>query len=210
TSRTSRRGWSCWPPWCSTTGCTRATRKPSARVTRPHSLPEETTMIHRIKRLSMGLVGLAACGAITSGCGVSSGGSGGGAGANATGGIPATASSAKLRDHELRGLQGKTMAWVPVGLGTPLTEEWTRQLKQGAQAAGMKFVLRDPNWDVQKQADAVRSLINEHPDVLIVHNFDVNLLAKLIQQAQAKGIYVLQVNMVSNYKSDAFVGADTI
>jgi ABC-type sugar transport system substrate-binding protein len=124
--------------------------------------------------------------------------------------IPPTASAAQLRDHALTSLQGKTAAFVPVGMGTPLTEEWNRQLKRGFEAMGMKYVLRDPNWDTAKQAEAVQSLINDKPAVLVVHNFDVQILAKLIQQAEQAGIYVIQINMVSNYKSDAFVGADTI
>jgi ABC-type sugar transport system substrate-binding protein len=124
--------------------------------------------------------------------------------------VPATASAAQLRDHTLKSLEGKTAAFVPVGMGTPLTEEWSRQLERGFKAVGMKYVLRDPNWDTGKQAQAVQSLINEKPAVLVVHNFDVQILAKLIQQAEQAGIYVIQVNMVSNYKSDAFVGADTI
>lgn len=124
--------------------------------------------------------------------------------------LPGTASASELRDHAINSLKGKTAAFVPVGMGTPLMEEWSRQMKRGFTAAGMKFVLRDPNWDTAKQAEAVQSLINDKPAVLVVHNFDVQILAKLIQQAEQAGIYVVQINMVSNYKSDAFVGADTI
>ena len=141
--------------------------------------------------------------------GCSSSSSGGG-GSESKGQVPANATAAELRTHTLDALKGKTAAFVPVGLGTPLTEEWSRQMKRGFEAAGMKYVVRDPNWDTSKQAVAVQSLINEKPAVLIVHNFDVQVLAKLIQQAQAAGIYVIQVNMASNYKSDAFVGADVI
>src|SRR5438876_8970086 len=130
--------------------------------------------------------------------------------AAASGGVSGAASSGELREHAVKSVAGKTIAWVPVGLGTPLTEEWTRRIKTGAEWLGMKFVLRDANWDPRREAEAVQSLINEHPDVLVVHNFDVQLLAKLIQQAEQAGIYVVQVNMVSNYKSDAFVGADFI
>jgi ABC-type sugar transport system substrate-binding protein len=138
---------------------------------------------------------------------------GGGTSAASSGGgdqVPATASAGELRDHALKSLQGKTAAFVPIGMGTPLMAEWNRQLQRGFEAAGMHYVLRDPNWDTGKQAEAVQSLINEKPAVLVVHNFDVQILAKLIQQAQQAGIYVIQINMVSNYKSDAFVGADTI
>lgn len=138
---------------------------------------------------------------------------GGGSESDANGGgegLAPTVSAEKLREHAVGSLKGKTAAFVPVGLGTPLTEEWARQMKRGFEAAGMKFVLRDPNWDTARQAEAVQSLINDKPAVLVVHNFDVQVLAKLIQQAEKAGIYVIQINMVSNYKSDAFVGADTI
>ena len=124
--------------------------------------------------------------------------------------VAATATSAELRTRTLDALEGKTAAFVPVGMGTPLMEEWNRQLKRGFEAAGMEYVVRDPNWDTAKQAEAVQTLINDKPAVLVVHNFDVQILAKLIKQAQDAGIYVIQINMVSNFKSDAFVGADTI
>lgn len=124
--------------------------------------------------------------------------------------LPGSASSDALRKHAVTNLKGKTAAFVPVGMGTPLMEEWNRQMKRGFEAAGMRYVIRDPNWDTAKQAEAVQSLINDKPAVLVVHNFDVQILAKLIQQAEQAGIYVIQINMVSNYKSDAFVGADTI
>lgn len=152
-------------------------------------------------------MGLATALAILSACSSTSTGS---SGNSAEGQVSATASSAQLRKHAMDSLEGKTVAFVPVGMGTPLTEEWNRQLKKGFEAAGMKYVLRDPNWDTSKQAQAVQSLINEKPALLVVHNFDVQVLAKLIQKAQEAGIYVVQINMVSNYKSDAFVGADTI
>jgi ribose transport system substrate-binding protein len=116
--------------------------------------------------------------------------------------------SLDLRTHALDAVKGKTLAWVPVGLGVPLTDEWTYVMKTRAEALGMKFVVRDPNWDSQNEARVVSSLIAEHPDVLVIHNPDVQLLASQIEQAQKAGIFVVQVNMVSNYKSDAYVGAD--
>lgn len=144
------------------------------------------------------------------GCSTGSGaGSSGGSGGDGEA-LPANVSARELREHAVESLRGKKAAFVPVGLGTPLTEEWSRQLKRGFEAADMEFVVRDPNWDTGRQAEAVQSLINEDPAILVVHNFDVQVLAKLIQQAEEKGIHVIQINMVSNYKSDAFVGADTI
>src|SRR5437016_14640512 len=112
--------------------------------------------------------------------------------------LSGAATSAELHAHAIGSVKGKTIAWVPVGLGTPLTEEWTRRIKMGAETLGMKFVLRDSNWDPRREAEAVQSLINERPDVMVVHNFDVQLLAKLIQQAAQQGIYVVQVEMLAN------------
>jgi ribose transport system substrate-binding protein len=116
----------------------------------------------------------------------------------------------QLRDRFQKCVGGKTVAWVPLGMGTPLMEEWTYWIRTYANAYGMKFKMRDPNWDPTKQVAVVQAFINEKPDVLIVHNLDTGLVANLLKQANEKGIYVLQVNMESNYKRDAFVGGDAI
>jgi ribose transport system substrate-binding protein len=148
--------------------------------------------------------------ALAAGCVSDGGGKGDGSPAKdgRSGAKSGAITSAELHDHAKTSVAGKTLAWVPVGLGTPLTETWTEKMRRGAESLGMKFVMRDSNWDPRRQAEAVQTLVNEKPDVLVVHNFDVQLLAKLIQDAEKAGIYVIQVNMVSSYKSDAFVGAD--
>ncbi len=46
--------------------------------------------------------------------------------------------------------------------------------------------------------------------MLVVHNPNVQLLAKQLEQAQKDGIYVIQINMVSNYKTDAYIGPDYV
>lgn len=161
----------------------------------------------RNSRLRFVVLAAAAALAVTS-CSTGSSATSGGGGDGKS--LPGNVSSKDLREHAVSSLEGKKAAFVPVGMGTPLMEEWNRQLKRGFEAVGMDYVIRDPNWDTGRQAEAVQSLINEKPAVLVVHNFDVQVLAKLIQQAEQKGIYVIQINMVSNYKSDAFVGADTI
>lgn len=117
-------------------------------------------------------------------------------------------SSKELVERTRKALEGKTVAWVPVALGNPLTDEWTAVIKQEAEGQGMKFVLRDPNFNATAELQAVSALIGEKPDVLIVHNPNVQILAKELRRAQEAGIYVIQVNMVSNYKTDAYIGAD--
>jgi len=130
----------------------------------------------------------------------------------ALGVIAATPSKAAEAREELRAqfdksLKGKTVAWVPVWLGV-LESEWTRVMKAHFDDYGMKFEVRDPNFKSDVQLQAVSSLINEHPDVLVVQNPNVTLLAKELKRAMEAGIYVVQVNMASNTLSDAYVGVD--
>jgi ribose transport system substrate-binding protein len=117
-------------------------------------------------------------------------------------------SSEELKQNYTEALKGKTIAWVPQALGMPLTDGWTNQMRKEAEALGMKFDVHDPNYDSNALAQAVASFIAQKPDVLVVHNPNVQLLARLLKQAQEAGIYVVQLNMVSNYKTDALVGGD--
>ncbi len=113
-----------------------------------------------------------------------------------------------VRKHFEDSLRGKTIAFVPVTLGIPLTEAWKNAMETEARALGMKFVVRDPNMDPTAMTQAVSSLIAERPDVMVVHNPNVQLLAKLLKKAERAGIYVIQINMASNYRSSAYVGVD--
>ena len=107
-------------------------------------------------------------------------------------------------------LAGKTVAFVPVAMNFDLTEGWFAGLKKELEPYGVKFELRDPNWNTNAGAQAVTSLISEKPAVIIAHNPDVQTYAKLLQRAENDGIYVIQINMGSAYRSSGFVGADWI
>src|SRR6202522_3941757 len=115
--------------------------------------------------------------------------------------------------HELRAdynkaVEGKTIAFLPIALGVPLQDEWERVIRTEAAWRGMKYVVRDPNNNPSAMQQALTALVNDKPDVLIVQNPSVTLLMKELKRAEAQGTHVIQVNMSSNYKSDAFVGAD--
>jgi len=115
--------------------------------------------------------------------------------------------------HELRAdydkdLKGKTIAFLPIATGVPLMDEWGRVIKTEAEWRGMKFVVRDPNGNPATMQQVLTALIDEKPDVLVVQNPSVTLLMKDLKRAEAQGTHVIQMNMSSNYKSDAFVGAD--
>jgi ribose transport system substrate-binding protein len=115
--------------------------------------------------------------------------------------------------HELRAeydkaVKGKTIAYLPITLAAPLAAEWGRMIETEAAWRGMKYVVRDPNFDSAAQLQAFTALVNDKVDVLIVQNPSVTLLVKEMKRAEAQGTHVIQINMASNYKSDAFVGAD--
>ncbi len=116
--------------------------------------------------------------------------------------------SVKLREHAEAALKGKTIAWVPQALGLPLTEIWTRVMREEAEARGMKFEVRDPNWNATAGLQAVSSLIGERPALMVIHNPNVQIYASELKRAEEAGIPVITVNMVSNYKTAAYVGPE--
>jgi ribose transport system substrate-binding protein len=114
---------------------------------------------------------------------------------------------AQLFDKFETAVKGKKVAWVPVWMGV-LESEWTRVMKAHFDDYGIEFVSRDPNFKSDVQLQAVSTLINEKPDVLIVQNPTTTLLARELKRAMESGIKVVQVNMASNQLTDAYVGAD--
>ncbi|MBE0693481.1 MAG: sugar ABC transporter substrate-binding protein [Aquamicrobium sp.] len=106
--------------------------------------------------------------------------------------------------------KGKRVAYVPVAMGFDLTEGWADGLKTALEPLGVTFDVRDPNWNTDAGAQVITALISEKPDVIVVHNPDVQSYARLLKRAEDAGIYVVQVNMRSSYSTDVFVGADYV
>ncbi|MGY1488962.1 sugar ABC transporter substrate-binding protein [Methylobacillus pratensis] len=109
-----------------------------------------------------------------------------------------------------KAVKGKTVAWVPITLGNPIGDMWTAAMRQNFEKYGVKFLVRDPNFSTSAQLQAVTNLINQKPDVLIVQNANVTLLTKELKRAMDNGIYVVQVNLLSNQPTDAYVGVDYV
>ena len=107
-------------------------------------------------------------------------------------------------------LAGKSVVFVPVAMGFDLAQGWFEGLKKELEPLGVKVTSRDPNWNTNAGAQAVTTLISEKPDVIVVHNPDVQTYAKLLQRAEESGIQVVQINMRSNYSSVVYVGADWV
>ena len=143
-------------------------------------------------RIARGLRALVACGAI--------------------GGFAAAAMAApnmtteQLQQQWRKDVVGKTIVFIPVSYSVPLTRIWGQTMERTAKSLGIKFEVRDPNLNTEREEQLLSSMIGQHPDVLIVHNPNVQVLAPALQRAEAAGIYVIQVNMASRYKTDAFVG----
>jgi ribose transport system substrate-binding protein len=119
-----------------------------------------------------------------------------------------TKTARELRADYDKSLKDKTIAYLPIALGVPLSDEWGRVVQEEAEWRGMKYIVRDPNNNPSAMQQALTALVDQKPDVLIVQNPSVTLLMKDLKRAESQGTHVIQINMSSNYKSDAFVGAD--
>ena len=107
-------------------------------------------------------------------------------------------------------LDGRTVVFIPLAMGMDIAQGWLDGLKKQLEPHGVKVSARDPNWSTSAGAQAIATVIGEKPDVLVVHNPDVQTYARLLQKAEEAGIQVVQINMRSNYETVVFVGADYV
>lgn len=107
-------------------------------------------------------------------------------------------------------LKGKRVVFVPLAMGFDLTEAWAAVLKKQAAKLGYTFDIRDPNWNADAGARAIQDVITEGADVLVTHNPDIQSYGRLLQQAEAAGIKVIQLNMETTTQTDAYIGADWV
>lgn len=105
-------------------------------------------------------------------------------------------------------IAGKRVIFVPISMGISLTEGWARRMREHATTHGYSFDVRDAAFNTAVMSELLAKAISDKPDVLVVHNPTVQLLARQIKQAEAAGIKVLQINLQSNQPSSAFVGAN--
>lgn len=104
--------------------------------------------------------------------------------------------------------KGKTVAYLPIAMSTNITSSWAAGIKQSLEPLGVKFVIRDGNYNLEATAQSITTLIDQKVDVLVVQNTDVQAFAKLYRKAQAAGIYVVQVGMQSVVQTDGYAGPD--
>ena len=123
-----------------------------------------------------------------------------------------TATVAQAQDSVAPGyyeaLKGKKVGFVPISMGFDLTQGWLAGMQRQADELGYEIIVRDPNWSVESGIQAITSLIEEAPDLLIIQNNDNQSYNRLVQQAAAAGIPVIQVQQSVETKSDAYIGPD--
>lgn len=120
------------------------------------------------------------------------------------GGLVATGGHAQANAD----ISGKKVIFVPISMGISLTEGWARRMREHAEIHGYSFDVRDAAFNTGIMAELLAKAISDKPDVLVVHNPTVQLLARQIRQAESEGIKVVQINLQSNQPSAAFVGAN--
>lgn len=116
----------------------------------------------------------------------------------------------ELREPYFESFKGKTVAFLPIAMGIDLTEGWAAAMQAAADKHGFEFIVRDPNWSTNAGTQALTSLIAEQPDIIVVHNPDVQSYARLLKKAENANINVIQVNMKSSYSTNLYVGVDWV
>ena len=90
-----------------------------------------------------------------------------------------TKAAHELRSEYDKAVKGKTIAYLPITLAAPIAAEWGRMVEVEAAWRGMKYVVRDPNFDSRRHIlQALTALVNDKVDVLIVQNPSVTLLSR--------------------------------
>lgn len=130
----------------------------------------------------------------------------------AAGALSASAQDFKdpFREPAMESLKGKKIAYLPISIGFDLAQAWGGVVKQQAEVYGMEFTSQDPNWSTDAMAQGFTALLAEQPDVIVTQNPDIQSLARLMKQANAKGIVVVQMNMAGAVQTDAVVAPDLV
>ena len=105
-------------------------------------------------------------------------------------------------------LQGKRIGFVPIAMGFNETQAWRTAMERQAAALGYEIIVRDPNWSIEAGIQAINSLIEEKPDVLIIENIDNRSYNSLVQKSIDAGILTVQTQQRSEVVGDAYMGPD--
>lgn len=107
-------------------------------------------------------------------------------------------------------LKGKRIGFVPIAMGFNEPQAWRISMERQAEQLGYEVIVRDPNWSIEAGIQAINSLIQEKPDVLIIQNIDNRSYNRLVQKAVASGILTVQTQQRSEVSSDSYMGPDWV
>ncbi|MDK3020849.1 sugar ABC transporter substrate-binding protein [Pseudodonghicola flavimaris] len=113
-----------------------------------------------------------------------------------------------LAPHYYSALKGKKVVFLPLAMSFDLPQVWAQGMETQAERLGYELSIRDPNWSSDAGAQALTTLISEKPDLMVVHNPDMQVYARLLARAQKAGIKVIQINLKSVATTDAYVGVN--
>jgi ABC-type sugar transport system substrate-binding protein len=105
-------------------------------------------------------------------------------------------------------MKDKKVIFVPQAAGIDNVEGYITAMRKQAEALGYTIDVRDPNWNTDLGAQAISAAITEKPDALVVMNQDVQSYARLLKQAMAAGIPVIQVQVKSVTTTDGYAGPE--
>lgn len=126
--------------------------------------------------------------------------------------IADTVQPLEVREVVHETMKGKRVAFVPILYkGFKIAEQWGAHMQRTFDMLGAEFKVYDSNFDTNQMVRIIDGLIKDKgADVLVLHNPDVGVLTKQIDDAKAAGIYTVVVNMISNQSGDMFVGTDVV
>jgi ribose transport system substrate-binding protein len=113
-----------------------------------------------------------------------------------------------LRDAFYKKFKGKKLVFISENQASEQGQTWLKAMKDTLEPLGVSVEVRDTKFDTSVGAQAFTQAIAQGVDVIVAWSPDRSSYAKLIQQAEAKGIYVLSMNMGSSATPDSFVGPD--
>ena len=114
------------------------------------------------------------------------------------------------RDAYYKAFDGGKVVFISILQATELGKMWFQKMQDTLTPLGMTVDVRDSNLSTSAGAQAFTQAISEKPKVIVSWNPDLTAYARLIQQAQKQGIYVVSINMGSKAIADAYVGPDWV
>lgn len=105
-------------------------------------------------------------------------------------------------------LKGKKVFYSAIAQGYPFEDQYLKVFKASFPQLGIEYKSLTADVDPQKEAQNAQTLLNQKPDVLIVHAGDSSILNSLIKTAQSQGVYVVNLNLMTTLTPDVYVGGN--